>query len=88
MSREGKSREKTLNIWYNMTNPWKGGCAVLEQQLSSAGETLRRYPKSRAKEKLQQDKRRGKIAFRIKPHTCQRGSEGSNMTFCTTGPRD
>ena len=55
MSREGKSREKTLNIWYNMTNPWKGGCAVLEQQLSSAGETLRRYPKSRAKEKLQQD---------------------------------
>ena len=31
----------------------------------------------------QQDGRRGKIAFRIKPHTCQRCSEGSKKTLCT-----
>ena len=29
-----------------------------------------------------------KIAFRIKPHTHQRCSEGSNKTLCTPGPRD
>ena len=38
-----------------------------------------------AKEKLQQDGRRGKIAFRIKPHTHQRRSEGSNKTLFTPG---
>ena len=44
------------------------------------------YPTSKgkggAKEKPQQDGRRGKIAFRIKP---QRHSEGSNKTLCTPG---
>ena len=35
-------------------------------------------PCPRAKEKPQQDSRRGKIAFRIKPLTHQRCSEGSN----------
>ena len=38
-----------------------------------------------AKEKLQQDGKRGKIAFRIKPHTHQRRSEGSNKTLFTPG---
>ena len=42
----------------------------------------------RAKEKLLQDCRRDKITFRIKPHTCQRCSEGSNETLCTPGHRD
>ena len=32
----------------------------------------------RAKEKPQQDGRRGEITFRLKPHTHQRHSEGSN----------
>ena len=32
--------------------------------------------------------RRGKIAFRIKPHTHQRCSEGSNKTLYAPGPRD
>ena len=32
----------------------------------------------RAKEKPQQDGKRGKFAFRIKPHSSQRPSEGSN----------
>ena len=36
-------------------------------------------PHPRAKEKSQQDGRRGEITFRIKPHTCQRCSEGPNM---------
>ena len=37
---------------------------------------------------LQEDGRRGEIAFRIKLHTHQRCSEGSNKTLCTPGPRD
>ena len=35
-------------------------------------------PHPRAKEKPQKDGRRGEIAFRIKPLTCQRCLEGSN----------
>ena len=42
-------------------------------------------PHPRAKEKPQKDGRRGKIIFRIKLHTCQRCSEGSNKTLCTPG---
>ena len=45
-------------------------------------------PHPRAKEKPQQDTRRGEIAFIIKPHTRQRCSEGSNKTLCAPGPRD
>ena len=40
----------------------------------------------RAKEKTQQDGRRGEIAFRIKPHTCQRHSEGSNKPSAHQDP--
>ena len=35
-------------------------------------------PHPRAKEKPQQDSRRGEITFRIKHHICQRNSEDSN----------
>ena len=49
-------------------------------------------PHPRAKEKPQPDSRRGKTAFRIKAHTRQRHSEGSNKTLCAPGttnrPRD
>ena len=45
----------------------------------------KRYPSPRAKEKPQQDRRKSKIAFRIKPYTCQRCSEGSNKTLCAPG---
>ena len=38
-------------------------------------------------EKPQQDGRRGKITFRIKPHTCQRCSEGLNIPMCTRTQR-
>ena len=42
-------------------------------------------PHPRAKEKPQQNCRRDKITFRIKPHTHQKHSEGSNKTLCTVG---
>ena len=45
-------------------------------------------PHPRAKEKPQQDSRRGEIALRIKPHTHQRCLKGSNKTFWSLGPRD
>ena len=45
-------------------------------------------PHPRVKEKPQQDGRRGKIMFRINPHTRQRHLEGSNKTLCAAGPRD
>ena len=44
-------------------------------------------PCPREKEKTKQDGRRGKVRFRIKPHTCLRCSEGSNKTLCSPGPR-
>ena len=43
-------------------------------------------PRPRAKEKPQQDGRRGEFAFRIKPHSCQRGSEGSNKPCVPQDP--
>ena len=45
-------------------------------------------PCPRAKEKPQQESRRGDIAFRIKPHTRLRCLEGSNKTLCAPGPRE
>ena len=44
-----------------------------------------RHP--RAKEKSQKDGRRDKIAFRLKPHTCQRYSEDSNKPVRTRTQR-
>ena len=54
----------------------------------NVGSHQKRYPHPRAKKKSQQDGRRDKISFRIKPHTCQRCLEGSNQTLCVPGPRD
>ena len=48
----------------------------------------KRHPTSKGKGEAQQDGRRGKIMFRIKIHTLQRCSEGSNQTLCAPGPRD
>ena len=42
-------------------------------------------PRWRAKGRPRKDGRRGEIAFRIIPHTCQRHSEGSNKTLCAPG---
>ena len=69
---------KEMSLLFNMLSrlvitflPRSSSCAVLEWFW---GDT----PRPRAKEKPQQDGRRGKIMFRIKPHTCQRCLEGSN----------
>ena len=40
--------------------------------------TKKDTPRPRAKEKPQQDTRRGEIMFRIKPHSCKGRLEGSN----------
>ena len=42
-------------------------------------------PCPRAKEKPQQDSRRREITFRIKPHTFQRHSEGSDQILWVPG---
>ena len=47
--------------------------------------TKKYTPRPRAKEKPQQDSRRGKIVFRIKLHTHQRCLEGSNKTLYAPG---
>ena len=55
---------------YNLLLNWlTGECCTPPKQHT---------PGPRAKEKQQQDGKRGKIAFRIKPHIHQRCSEGSN----------
>ena len=72
-------------------------CIHLLQELQNYNSLLTNHPQEnvgshqkhtqppRTKEKPQQDGRRGKIAFRIKPHSHQRRSEGSNKTFCIQG---
>ena len=47
----------------------------------------KRYPMSQGKGEDKQDGRRWEIMFRIKPHTRQRCSEGSDKTLCTPGPK-
>lgn len=42
-------------------------------------------PRQRAKEKPQQDRKRGEITVRIKPHNHQRCLEGSKKTLYATG---
>ena len=58
---------------------YSAGCTVLERLSEDT-------PCQRAKEKPQQDGKRGKIAFRIKPHTCQRRSEVSNKPSAHQDP--
>ena len=43
-------------------------------------------PRLRSKKKPQKDGRRGEIAFRIKPHTCLRHLEGSNIPCAHQDP--
>ena len=62
---------RTPNLLLN--NKSTGECWITPEK-----DTLR----PRAKENPQQDGRRGETVFRIKPHTCQRHSEGSNKTLC------
>ena len=57
-----------------------------KMMLCGTGVAMRDTPRPRAKEKPQQDGRRGKTAFRIKPHIHQRRSEGSNKPCAHQDP--
>ena len=48
--------------------------------------TKKRYPTSKGKEEAKQDGRRGEVTFRIKLHTLQRLSEGSNKSCAYQDP--
>ena len=58
---------------------WSSSCMALEGLWGD-------IPCPEAKEKPQQDGRRGKFTFRIKPHTCQRRSETSNKPHVHQDP--
>ena len=45
-------------------------------------------PCPRAKEKPQQDSRRGAATFRVRPHTHQSRSMGTDKTWCAPGPSE
>ena len=70
-------RNKILYQLSYQGNHWSSGCVVLERLSGD-------IPRSEAKEKPQQDGRRGEITFRIKPHNCQRCLEGSEKTLYTS----
>ena len=55
-------------------------------KMVGTGAAVRRYPMSKSKEKPQQDVRRGEFTFRIKSHSCQRHSEGSNNPCAPQDP--
>ena len=62
----------------------------LATEQSSTGECWippKRYPMSKAKEKPQQDSRRGEITFRIKFHTPQRYSESESCSVVSDSLR-
>ena len=71
------SPERTPKLQLVAEQPLTGECWIPPKKYS---------PHPRAKEKPQQDGRRSRDAFRIKPHTWQRCLEGSNKTLCAPGP--
>ena len=70
------SSARTPKLQLSTEQPSKGECWIPPK-------TDIPYPK--AKEKPQEDSRRGKITFTIKPHTRQRRSEGSNKPSAHQG---
>ena len=67
---------RTPKLQLAAEQPLTGGCWITPKKDT---------PCPSAKEKPQQEGRRGKIVFRIKPHNCQRCLDGSNKTLCTPG---
>ena len=74
------SPSRTLKLQLVAEYPSTGECWIPSKKKGT--------PCPRAKEKPKKDGRRGKIAFRIKPHTFQRCWEGSNKTLCAQGHTD
>ena len=73
------SPARTPKLQLTAKQPLRGKCWLPLQKIT---------PCPRANDKPQQDCRRGEITFRIKPHTPQRHSEGSNKALCIPGARD
>ena len=85
------------SIWYKVIGPntmilvfwmlsFKPTFSLIDRRMLDPTKKKKKdTPCLRAKEKPQQGGRRGEITFRIKPHTHQRHSEGSNKTLCTPG---
>ena len=78
----GQSRRTCVHLLWELQNY---NVLLNNHRQENVGSHQKRYPTSKAKEKPKQDGRRGKIAFRIKPLTHQRCSEGSNKTLCAPG---
>ena len=82
----------------SMTPPSQETCAPLRRHSGTAlavqwlrclapnAEAEKRWSIFEELPHVQQDGRRGKITFRIKPHTCQRCSEGSNKPCAHQDP--
>ena len=82
----------------SMTPPSQETCAPLRRHSGTAlavqwlrclapnAEAEKRWSIFEELPHVQQDGRRGKITFRIKPHTCQRCSEGSNKPWVHQNP--
>ena len=73
-------------MWAHLLLHEHQNCKLLNNHwLENIGSNQKRYPFLRAKEKPQQYSRGG--AFKIKTHTHQRCSEGTNKTLWTPGCR-
>ena len=70
--------ERTPKLQLAAEQPWTGECWIPPKK---------DIPHPRAKGKPQQDSRRGEITFRIKLHTYQRHSEGSNKPCVHQDPK-
>ena len=71
---------------FSCTNSKTATCCCTSSDRRMLDPDKKDTPHPRTEAKPQQDGRRGKIAFRIKPHTRRRCSEGSNKTVCAPGP--
>ena len=71
------SPARTPKLQLAAEQPWTGKCWNPPKKDT---------PHPRAKEKPQQDGRRGTIAFKVKPHPRQRRLEGTNKTLRAPGP--
>ena len=70
------SPERTPKLELTTERPSTGECWIPPKKI---------YPMSKGKGEAPEDGRKGKTVFRIKPHTHQTHSEGSDKTLCTPG---
>ena len=73
-------------LWSTQSSPARTPKLQLDAEQPLAGECWN--PPKKDTPHPRQDSRRGAIPFKIKPHTHQRGLEGTNKTLCAPGPRE